>query len=63
MRIPPIVKNKDKKIRIWKSALIPASILIFQTALIFPSAFATKFRCASIAPKGSAFEKILQGVS
>lgn len=63
MRIPPIVKNKDKKIRIWKSALIPASILIFQTALICPSAFATKFRCASIAPKGSAFEKILQGVS
>ncbi len=63
MRIPPTAKNKNKT-RIWKSTLIQASILIFETALICSAAFAnTKFRCASIAPKGSTFEKILQDVS
>jgi TRAP-type C4-dicarboxylate transport system substrate-binding protein len=48
-------------VRVWKLLFFPTLFSIFQLFLDLSKVFAnTKFRCASIAPPGSLFEKILQ---
>jgi len=59
-------KHIKRQIKFIRQLIFPfvQIILMFQTAFISPVAFANaKFRCASIAPKGSSFEKILQDIS
>jgi TRAP-type C4-dicarboxylate transport system substrate-binding protein len=59
-------KHIKRQIKLIRQLIFPfvQIILMFQTAFISPVAFANaKFRCASIAPKGSSFEKILQDIS
>ena len=47
--------------RVWKLLFFPTLFSIFQLFLDLSKVFAnTKFRCASIAPPGSLFEKIFQ---
>jgi TRAP-type C4-dicarboxylate transport system substrate-binding protein len=48
-------------VRVWKLLFFPTLFSIFQLFLDLSKVFAnTKFRCASIAPPGSLFDKILQ---
>ena len=47
--------------RVWKLLFFPTLFSIFQLFLDLSKVFAkTKFRCASIAPPGSLFERLLQ---
>ena len=47
--------------RVWKLLFFPTLFSIFQLFFDLSKVFAnTKFRCASIAPPGSLFDRILQ---